>query len=78
MSYRDVYIAERTMDQRVAERHRLAEAKHLARMARQGQPGGLAWHGRWLVCELGFRLVALGAWMVGDHLPQAHRGTAKS
>ena len=59
------------MDLRVAEEHNLAETRHLARLARRGQPGGLAWHGRWLLCGLGFRLVALGAWLVGDHLPEA-------
>jgi hypothetical protein len=78
MSYRDVYIAERTMDQRVAERHNVADARHLARLARQGQPGGLAWHGRWMVCRLGFRLVALGAWLEGHSLPEAQPVRVKS
>jgi hypothetical protein len=64
-------IAKRTMDLRVTDEHKLAAGRTLARLAREGRPGGLAWHGRWLLCELGFRLVALGAWLVGDHLPEA-------
>ncbi len=71
MSDGDWWIARRTMDLRVAEEHTLAEGRRQARLARQGQPGGLVWHGRWLLCGLGFRLVALGARLVGDHLPEA-------
>jgi hypothetical protein len=35
------------------------------RQASQRRPGGVAWHGRWLLCNLGYRLVALGAWLEG-------------
>lgn len=78
MAYPEVYLAVRDMDARIADAHRSAESWRLARLTQQGKPGWLAWNGRWLLCGLGFRLVTLGAWLVGDNLPQAHRGTAKS
>ncbi len=71
MSDGDWYFAKRTMDLRVAEEHSLAKGRGLARLARKGQPGGLAWRGRWLVCGLGFQLVALGAWLEEHSLPEA-------
>lgn len=40
------------------------EMQH-TRQASQRRPGGVAWHGRWLLCNLGYRLVALGAWLEG-------------
>ena len=78
MSDGDWYVAKRMMDLRVAEEHNLADGRELARLARQGRPGGLVWHGRWLVCRLGYQLVALGAWLEGHSLPEAHPVKVKS
>jgi hypothetical protein len=71
MSERDWYLAERTMDARVISELSQAEARRLARIARQPQPNQLVWQCRWLMCELGYRLVALGAWLEGYSLARA-------
>ena len=78
MSDGDWYIARRMMDLRVAQEHDLAEGRRQARLARMGRPGGLIWHGRWLVCRLGYQLVALGAWLEGHSLPEAQPVKVKS
>jgi hypothetical protein len=61
MSLGDCFQAEQEMDLKVAERLGQAEARRLARIAKEGQPAGLSWQCRWLLCGLGYRLVALGA-----------------
>jgi len=71
MSERDWYLAKRTMDVRVAQELGLAEARRRARLVQPERRKGLAWHGRWLVCELGYRLVVLGAWLEGYSTPEA-------
>jgi hypothetical protein len=73
MSYRDVYIAERTMHLRVEEGLQQAEARRLQRRARPPLRGWLSRQSRSLVCELGYRLVVIGAWLERDGLPQSHR-----
>ena len=78
MSDGDWYMAKRMMDLRVAEEHNLAKGRELGRLTREGQPGGLVWQGRWLVCRLGYRLVALGAWLEGHSLPEAQPVRARS
>jgi hypothetical protein len=61
----DWYIAKRILTLRVAGEQ---GPTHPARPRR---PGGLAWHSRWLVCRLGYQLVALGAWLEAYSLPEA-------
>ena len=58
----DLYAAERGMEGRLEERRSRAEARYQARQMRsQDQPSfGL---GRRLACEVGYRLVAMGAWL---------------
>jgi hypothetical protein len=58
----DLYVAERSMEGRLEERRSRAESRYEARQMRsQSQPSfGL---GRRLACELGYRLVAMGAWL---------------
>jgi hypothetical protein len=57
----DFYLAERTMEMNVEEQQREAEAHRLAHQARPQRPEGISQRGRWLMCELGYALVALGA-----------------
>lgn len=71
MSERDWYLAERTMDARITAELSQAKARRLARLATQQQQNQLVWQFRWLMCELGYRLVALGAWLEGFSLAQA-------
>jgi hypothetical protein len=64
----DLYVAEQTMGNRLEERRR-AHARRQHREASARQPGWLSWQARWLVCELGYRLVALGARLEAYALP---------
>ena len=68
MSYGDLLFAERVMDLRVEEEQDHAQARRRARQVGQRRPGGLQWRVRWLLCNLGYRLVALGAWLEGYNL----------
>lgn len=70
MTYRDVYIAEQTMNSNVEERLRQAEAKRLVRRLALPHRSGLSRQLRLLVCELGYLLVSLGAWMERYGQPQ--------
>lgn len=65
MSYGDWLFVERVMDLCVEEEQGRAKGRRRARQARQRRQGGMAWKGRWLLCNLGYRLVALGAWLEG-------------
>jgi hypothetical protein len=72
----DFYLTERIMNQRVQAEHRQASASRLSRQVVRAarlhgaQPGNwLAWQGRWMLCELGYRLVALGARLEATSLP---------
>jgi hypothetical protein len=58
----DLYVAERGMEGRLEERRGRAESRYEARQMRSlGQSSfGL---GRRLACELGYRLVSMGAWL---------------
>lgn len=57
----DPYTAGRMMNLRVEEELRLADARGLVCKAGSAQPGPLSRRGRWLLCELGYGLVSLGA-----------------
>lgn len=63
MSYGDWLFAERVMDLRVEEELGQATARRRARQATGGRESKLSWQGRWLLCGLGYRLVAVGAWL---------------
>jgi hypothetical protein len=72
MSYGEVYTAESTMDRRLQERHRQADARHLAHQAlgetkrkERFYSGGLVW--------LGARLVSFGS-----RLQERYRSTPAS
>jgi hypothetical protein len=73
MSYGEVYIAERTMGRRVEENLQQMAAHHLRRRMKAERAN--RW--RWFVCNLGYRLVALGAWLEQYSLPQSPAGEAK-
>ena len=70
MSYGDWFFAERVMNQRVEEELGRARVRRRARWVRRVRQGGLGWRCRWLLCSLGYRLVALGAWLEGYSLPR--------
>lgn len=59
----DPYLSERMMAMHVAEERRLAEIQRLARLARPAQQEGALLQGRWLLCQVGYWLVAIGAWL---------------
>jgi hypothetical protein len=59
MTYRDVYIAEQTMNRRADENVRKAEARRLARRLQAEQGGSTRFYSRALA-GLGDRLVAWG------------------
>lgn len=65
MSYTDWLFAERVMNLRVEEESARAEARRQASLVRKFRLRGPSWRGRWLLCEVGYRLVALGAWLEG-------------
>jgi hypothetical protein len=71
MSYGDWMFAERLMDLQVAEKLNQAAAGRRARQAGEGRESKLFWHGRWLVCGMGYRLVMLGAWLEEYSLSRA-------
>ena len=60
MSYRDVYIAERTMELQEKEAPRRAARQRLLRQAGTERPGWLFYRRCWLLCQLGRLLVATG------------------
>jgi hypothetical protein len=68
MLSQNLYIAEQTMGSRLEER-RQAQARRQSQEASAQEPGWLSWQARWLVCELGYRLVALGARLEAYALP---------
>ncbi len=63
MSYRDVYIAERTMFRRLEENRQEVEVRRLIHQLNASRPGWLSRAFRALLCEVGYRLVVLGAWL---------------
>ncbi|MGD9317401.1 MAG: hypothetical protein PVG56_11235 [Anaerolineae bacterium] len=71
MSYGDLLFGERVMDLCVEEEQRRAKGRRRARQVGQRRQGGMAWRGRWLLCNLGYRLVALGAWLEGYTLSRS-------
>jgi hypothetical protein len=72
MSYRDVYIAERTMHLRVEEGLQEVRARRLQRKEKSPLRSWLSRQNRLLVCELGYRLVVMGAWLERHSLPHSH------
>jgi hypothetical protein len=73
----DIYTAERDMQMRVAQELRGAEVRRLARQARPGQHLAISHRARWLLCELGLRLVAAGARLEAYSTPQYKPAKAK-
>jgi hypothetical protein len=65
MAHREPSSAEHVVGLQAEEEEGQANERPRTQQARQGRPGGVAWHGRWLLCNLGYRLVALGAWLEG-------------
>ena len=65
MAHREPSSAEHVVSLQAEEQDGQANEKLRTQQARQRRPGGVAWHGRWLLCNLGYRLVALGAWLEG-------------
>lgn len=61
MNSQELYVAERTMHSRLAERRDQIGS---------GGPGWLSRQSRWLLCEVGYLLVALGARLEAYTLPR--------
>ena len=73
MAHREPSSAEHVVSLQAEEQDGQANEKQRTQQARQRRPGGVAWHGRWLLCNLGYRLVALGAWLEGYGLSRNAR-----
>jgi len=71
MSYRDVYIAERTMELNVEKNLQDAEVRTLILQLKSARPGWLSQAARSLICSVGYRLVVLGAWLEQYSSPQS-------
>jgi hypothetical protein len=65
MSYTDWMFVERVMNLRVEEESARAQGRRRASLLRKVRLRSPSWRGRWLLCEVGYRLVALGAWLEG-------------
>jgi hypothetical protein len=65
----DPYLAQREMEMRVGAELRQAEARGLANLARSAQRPSLSGRCRWLLCDLGYVLVVLGARLEAYALP---------
>jgi len=78
MSYRDVYISERTMFQRVDENRQEVEVRRLIRQLKAAQPSRSSRVLRAFVCEVGYRMVVFGAWLerFSASQPSTLRGNA--
>ena len=66
----DPYLAEREMNMSVEAQRRQSQVRGLLRPAGDRQPETLARRGWWLLCELGYLLVALGARLEAHTLAQ--------
>ena len=73
MAHREPSSAEHVVGLQAEEKDGQANERQRTRQAGQRRPGGVAWHGRWLLCNLGYRLVALGAWLEGYGLSRNAR-----
>lgn len=71
MSYGDWLIAQRVKELQFEDELARITARKLARQERGGRESKRSLPGRWLLCELGFRLVAAGAWLEAYALPRA-------
>jgi hypothetical protein len=65
MSYTDWMFAERIMNLRVEDESTRTQSRRRASLLRKARSGGPSWRWRWMLCEVGYRLVALGAWLEG-------------
>jgi hypothetical protein len=65
MSYTDWMFVERVMNLRVEEESARTQGRRHASLLRKVRLRSPSWRGRWLLCEVGYRLVALGAWLEG-------------
>jgi hypothetical protein len=66
----DLYSMERSMDMRVRQELRQAEASRLGKLARAQNQGAVSGWVRGLACEVGYLLVALGARLEQYGLPE--------
>ncbi len=66
----DPYLAEREMNMRVAAQLDQAQARGLLKSADDRPRESLARRGQWLLCQLGYHLVALGARLEAYSLAQ--------
>jgi hypothetical protein len=70
MSYRDVYIAERSMERHAEEAARHSEFRRMLREANIERRGWLSRQGCWLLCQIGRLLVAVGHRLEQSGMPQ--------
>ncbi len=66
----DPFLAERLMVHQVREERQRAEARRLARLVQTQKRAPLTRRLRWPVCQLGYRLVSLGAWLEQQSMVQ--------
>jgi hypothetical protein len=67
--YGEVYVGERTMHGRLQDRRRESEVRQLVRQARAHPTGRPSSVGRWLLSQMSYRLMAVGARLVSLGLP---------
>lgn len=72
MSYTDWHYAERLMNLRVEEESARTQARRRASLVRKARLASPSQRVRWLLCEVGYRLVALGAWLEGTLPANGH------
>jgi hypothetical protein len=73
----DPFAAERLMYDRVREEHQRADARRLAQQVQPSHHGAVSRQLRWPVCQLGYRLVSLGAWLEQQSMAQPPQLEAK-
>jgi hypothetical protein len=64
---------EPVMDRQARGEEDQDNARPGTQQAKRRRQGGIVWHARWLLCNLGYRLVALGAWLEGCRLSRTTR-----
>lgn len=78
MSYADWMFAERVMNLRVEEELAQAGVRRRASYLRKASLRVPSWRGRWLLCEVGYRLVALGARLEGTLPANGYPGGSRA
>jgi hypothetical protein len=68
----DLYAAEKMMHLQVEENLQWAASHRLLRQARMQRRGWVSQRGRWLLCQLGYLLVALGERLRQYAPPSSH------